>query len=58
MDLETAFVFLKKMFAFSSFDLVLSISVKSWSLMLFGILFSLRAFDQKLNFITNIEFLH
>ena len=49
MDLETAFVFIKKMFDFSSFDLGLSISLKSWSLMLFGILFSLRAFDQKSN---------
>ena len=40
MDLETAFVFIKKMFDFSSFDLGLSISLKSWSLMIFGILFS------------------
>ena len=53
MDLETAFVFLKKMFAFSSFDLGLSISVKSWSLMLFGILFSFIGFNKKIELFLN-----
>ena len=53
MDLETAFVFLKKMFAFSSLNLELSISVKSWSLMLFGILFSFIGFNKKTELFLN-----
>jgi len=53
MDLETAFVFIKKMFDFSSFDLGLSISLKSWSLMLFGILFSFIGFNKKIELFLN-----
>jgi len=53
MDLETAFVFLKKMFALSSFDLGLSISLKSWSLMIFGILFSFIGFNKKIELFLN-----
>ncbi len=53
MDLETAFVFLKKMFAFSSFDLGFSISLKSWSLMIFGILFSFIGFNKKIELFLN-----
>ena len=53
MDLETAFVFIKKMFDFSSFDLGLSISLKSWSLMIFGILFSFIGFNKKIELFLN-----
>jgi alginate O-acetyltransferase complex protein AlgI len=53
MDLETAFVFLKKMFCFSSFDLGVSISGKSWSLMLFGVLFSFIGFNKKIELFLN-----
>lgn len=53
MDLETAFVFIKKMFGFSSFDLGLSISLKSWSLMIFGILFSFIGFNKKTELFLN-----
>ena len=47
MDLDTSFLFLKKMFAFSSLDWNLTISSKSWTLMLVGILFSFIGFNKK-----------
>ena len=47
MDLDTSFLYLNKMFAFSSLDWNLSISSKSWTLMLLGVFFSFIGFNKK-----------